>query len=412
MKQTEEIILKSLSCYIHDQALNENLTTITNEQWHEIYQLSKIHSIIPIVYEALKDNPSFLQNDKSLKQKWYQKSTALIIKQIQYTSAFLDIYQKIKEQNIDCIVTKGIILREMYKKKEWRVSGDEDIIIKKEDYHQVCQIFLNNHFKVENKIIDDHIQVTTFVDPITGLNIELHIALFGNDTYLGFLNKYFQNIFINSQNIKIDDISLQIMNDSDQLFYLICHSFKHFISTGVGLRQLMDIAMYTKLHHQNIDWDKMLAQVRSFHGEQFMHCIYSIANDFFNISFTDIHYPSHMIDGIDYSDFINDIFESGIFGIHEDTRIYSHLVVRRILNDNNKKTSLLSLIFPSTKSLRGGYPILFDHPYLLPYIWIKRIFRFKKRYHHSKHNNDLKMQEAIKLGNKRINLLKKYKIIK
>ena len=66
MKQTEEIILKSLSCYIHDQNLNENLTVITNEQWHEIYQLSKIHSIIPIVYEALKDNPSFFVEPQNI----------------------------------------------------------------------------------------------------------------------------------------------------------------------------------------------------------------------------------------------------------------------------------------------------------------------------------------------------------
>ena len=73
MKQIEEIILKSLSCHIHDQNLNENFSVITNKQSHEIYQLSKIHSIIPIVYEALKDNSSFLQNDQSLQQKWYQK---------------------------------------------------------------------------------------------------------------------------------------------------------------------------------------------------------------------------------------------------------------------------------------------------------------------------------------------------
>lgn len=77
-----------------------------------------------------------------------------------------------------------------------------------------------------------------------------------------------------------------------------------------------------------------------------------------------------------------------------------------------KKTSLISLIFPSAKNLRAGYPILYDKPYLLLYVWIKRMKGFINRYKRSKKETDLDMKKAIELGNKRISLLKKYKIIK
>lgn len=410
MIDINDIVLDGLSCYIHDKPSLNDLDYLNASDWQNLYELSKIHSILPIITETLISNKSF--SKISFKQKWIENSMSLVIKQIQLSSAFLEIYQKIRNENIDCIVTKGIILRQMYQKSEWRVSGDEDIIVKKEDYQRAVKIFLDNNFIIKNDLIDDNIQVTTFVDPISNLNVELHLQLFGKDTYLGFLNDYFNNVFINSKIIEIDNVAIQVMGEYDQLFYLICHCFKHFINNGVGVRQLMDIAMYSKLHYKTIDWDKLMNQVKTFNGETFVCCLYSIFNDYFDIKFEDINYPSILIKKVNYQALLNDIFDSGVFGLSYDERIYSNLIVRRVLNQNHEKTSLFSLVFPSVKTLRNGYPILYKRPYLLPYIWFKRMINFSKRYSKSKKNNDLKMKKAIELGNKRIALLKTYKIIK
>lgn len=412
MEEYQKKLILAISAFINNTTIKNITPQLNTEQWHDMYDLSKEHSLIPVVYEIFKDAPDFLEQNDTFKNRWKNESISLVIKQIQISSAFLEIYQKIKAQNIDCIVTKGIILRHMYEKKEWRVSGDEDIIIKKENYQKVVNIFLDNNFKIENELIDDNIQVTTFIDPVTNLHVELHLQLFGKDTYLGFLNDYFKDIFINSKTIEIDNTMVQVMNEYDQLLYLICHCFKHFINNGVGLRQLMDIAMYSKLHYQKIDWDKLINHVKIFNGETFVYCLYAIFNDYFEIKFNDINYPSNLRKKVDYQEFLEDIFDSGVFGLSYDERIYSNLIVRRVLNQKQEKTSLFSLVFPSVNNLRSSYPILYKKPYLLPYIWFKRMINFSKRYSNSKKNNDLKMKKAIALGNKRIALLKKYKIIK
>lgn len=411
MEKVQATLMHIISCFMHDTDFQLS-NQLTKENWQELYELSKIHSLLPVTYETIKTNESFLKTDKAFKQKWQDESTSLVVKQIQLSNAFLNIYQKIKNNNIDCIVTKGIVLRELYSKKEWRVSGDEDIIIKKEDFNKVCQILLDNHYQVVNEVISDNVQVTTFIDPVSTLTIELHLQLFGNDTYLGFLNKYFENIFVNSKYIEIDGVSIQVMNEFDQLFYLICHCFKHFINNGVGLRQLMDIGMYSIKNYEFVDWDKLFNYANEFNISTFIHCVYSVLEDFYNVKMRDINYPKHLIDKLDYTDFLDDIFDSGVFGLSTKERVYSNLMTRRVLNEQNKKTSLISLIFPSAKNLRAGYPILYDKPYLLPYVWIKRMKGFINRYKCSKKETDLDMKKAIELGNKRISLLKKYKIIK
>ena len=170
MEKVQATLMHIISCFMHDTDFQLS-NQLTKENWQELYELSKIHSLLPVTYETIKTNESFLKTDKAFKQKWQDESTSLVVKQIQLSNAFLNIYQKIKNNNIDCIVTKGIVLRELYSKKEWRVSGDEDIIIKKEDFNKVCQILLDNHYQVVNEVISDNVQVTTFIDPVSTLTI-------------------------------------------------------------------------------------------------------------------------------------------------------------------------------------------------------------------------------------------------
>ena len=124
-----------------------------------------------------------------------------------------------------------------------------------------------------------------------------------------------------------------------------------------------------------------------------------------------INYPIQLIDNLDYHDILEDIFDSGVFGLSSEERIYSNLVTRRVINKEHKKIPLRELIFPSAKKLRAGYAVLYDHPYLLPYIWIKRILRFLIRYNSSRKNSNLDITKSVVLGNERIALLKKYHII-
>ena len=78
---------------------------------------------------------------------------------------------------------------------------------------------------------------------------------------------------------------------------------KHFINNGVGLRQLMDIGMYSIKNYEFVDWDKLFNYANEFNISTFIHCIYSVLEDFYNVKMRDINYPKHLIDKLDYTDF-------------------------------------------------------------------------------------------------------------
>lgn len=73
-----------------------------------------------------------------------------------------------------------------------------------------------------------------------------------------------------------------------------------------------------------------------------------------------------------------------------------------------RRRSLRTAIFPSAKDLALDYPALRAHPALLPLIWQKRLAQYLLR---SIGDPDGRPTDTLKLGKKRLELLREYGIL-
>ena len=100
---------------------------------------------------------------------------------------------------------------------------------------------------------------------------------------------------------------------------------------------------------------------------------------------------------------MNDVLSGGVYGKAEMNRGYSHLVTNNV--SHSKKIRIVrKILFPSKEKLQQSY--------LLLYIWIKRGIRFIIRYCKERRNRDVDVKSIIACSKKRLDLLKKYEIIK
>lgn len=411
MNELELLIIDCAKSYMHDSLL-ERSVSLCQKKWQRVFKIACEQRLLPVIYEKVCHEPSFLKNDDKIKNYWRQMSIMSIVDQVNKSKAFLSLYQKIEDSNLDCIVTKGLILRELYQKKEWRTSGDEDILVNKNDFKLLHQILIEEGYRVLNGDYIDDLEVVVYDNYRNGLHLEIHLVLFGNNTPYHYLNDFFKDIFKTKNEIIIDDNKIQVMNPQLQLLYLISHAFKHFVNMGVGLRQIMDIGMYSQKYYQVIDWNKLFEDVDKFNGYEFVCCIYMILNDYLNITYEKLNFPLEKIDiEIDYLPFLKDIFKGGIYGKALKKRTYSHLATSQLL-DGKKKGLTFRIFFPAVDKLKQNYPILNKHPYLIFFIWVKRGIRFIKRYRKDHNGSNINIKEIIGENNERINLLKKYNIIK
>lgn len=245
--------------------------------------------------------------------------------------------------------------------------------------------------------------------------IELHKSLFPPESEAyGDLNRFFANVHEDAIDIRIDGTDIRTMGYTDHLFYLICHSFKHFLHSGFGIRQVCDIILFANEYGDAIDWEKILRQCREIHADLFAAALFAIGEKYLTFDPEKAHYPKAWREiSVDETDMLMDLLDSGIYGNANMSRKHSsNMTLDAVAADKNGKkagNTVLKSLFPSAKKLEGRYPYLKKHPILLPIAWTDRILKYRKE---TVAGGDNAAADSVKIGNQRIELMKEYGIIK
>ena len=144
MKETYKVFLQLLGASLYKKQVE-----IIKPNWQEILQLANSQKVLPLIYESACETQAF--NSMDLRERNYLKTTSIqiIYSQIQRSDRFLQLYKEFNKAKIKALVFKGIILRELYPIPDERISGDEDLLIKKEDLKEVIEILeANNMIRV------------------------------------------------------------------------------------------------------------------------------------------------------------------------------------------------------------------------------------------------------------------------
>lgn len=376
-----------------------------------IYKMSEIHHVVPMIYNAAYNEDFFKECDANFKAMFKSSAFRYIFSQIQRTNHFLEVYKKLSEKNIKILVFKGIIFRNMYNNPDDRISSDEDILIKKEDYEKVKEFFLSEGFEFIDKG-----EECAYFSKSTGLCIEVSTSLFSHESKAyRHLNKLFEDVFEKSIKINIDKIDILTLSHEQHLIYIVFHNMKHFLTGGFGIRQVADFSKYIETYGEYINWEKFWSDLKDLNYDTFALNLIEISLKYLGFNNDKITYPDNITSFdelknsqkyyINSESLINDILDAGVFGASTMDRKHTALMTLDAVEDK-KKSNRLKAVFPNVNYLKDNYTYLQKYPILLPVAWGQRILSYLKKNKTSSYIN------TMELGKQRIELLKEYKIIK
>lgn len=376
-----------------------------------IYKMSEIHHVVPMIYNAAYNEDFFKECDANFQAMFKSSAFRYIFSQIQRTNHFLEVYKKLSEKNIKILVFKGIIFRNMYNNPDDRISSDEDILIKKEDYEKVKEFFLSEGFEFIDKG-----EECAYFSKSTGLCIEVSTSLFSHESKAyGHLNKLFEDVFEKSIKINIDKIDILTLSHEQHLIYIVFHNMKHFLTGGFGIRQVADFSKYIETYGEYINWEKFWLDLKDLNYDTFALNLIEISLKYLGFNNDKITYPDNITSFdelknsqkyyINSESLINDILDAGVFGASTMDRKHTALMTLDAVEDK-KKSNRLKAVFPNVNYLKDNYTYLQKYPILLPVAWGQRILSYLKKNKTSSYIN------TMELGKQRIELLKEYKIIK
>ena len=370
--------------------------------WPAIFTLANQQKLLPILFEAVRKMPAAGEN-AALFAVTKQQVIGQVLNQTVRSAEFADLYRKLRSAGLHPIVVKGQLCSRLYPLKDHRISADDDLYISDAEFMACHEQLLANGLTTDTPVDElataDEVSYTKNGSP---LYIELHRHLFDSaEDAHDELNHFFADL----NPVEMD--GLLTMPPHEHLLYLILHAYKHFVRSGIGLRQFCDIGLWAREYHDEIDWQRLHEQCESVHAATFAAASFRIARDYLGIDF-DLPMPWDA--SIDVEPLLHDTLCGGVYGSNDLTRLHSSTVTLNAVKASRtgEKSSVLSTVFPKREYLERRYPYLKKRPYLLPVAWVQRIAHYASE---KQSNPDNSASGSIKLGKERIELMKRYGIM-
>ncbi|MBE6916272.1 MAG: hypothetical protein E7470_00010 [Ruminococcaceae bacterium] len=270
--------------------------------------------------------------------------------------------QTFDENGIDYMPLKGCVLKALYPRPELRMMGDADILIRMEQYDKIRPLMQSLRF--EEKYESDH----ELVWQSEGLFLELHKYLIPtyNEDFYAYFGEGWDRATVQSG-------TCYAMSAEDTMVFLFTHFAKHYRDGGIGCRHVLDLWVYLRAHPE-MDEAYVAQQLQELKLLTFYRNIRKLI--------------AHWFDGApadETTEFISDfVFSGGSWGTTASKRTSQILRTenRSRFGFSGKLAYLWDVAFPSAGKMKERYTILKKCPFLLPLMWLWRLFYkllFRKR---------------------------------
>ncbi|MBQ6221581.1 MAG: nucleotidyltransferase family protein [Solobacterium sp.] len=408
MERMEELFLDAYRCAVNGKDTNWQ-EEIDESGWRRIFHIAEAHGVLPMIYEALWNSPSFLKLEENYRKRIRERAEKMMLSQAQSTASVLELCQYLNRLGLHPMIMKGMICRNLYLHPEQRISTDEDLLIPQEQYEQYHKAFVEHGLTPVSA--DTELSEVSY--QANQMYIELHKKPFPPESKAyGDLNRFFTEVESRKVSENIYGVQVFCMDPTDHLLYLICHVYKHFLNSGTGIRQISDIVLFSIKHLDEIDWELIQDQCNEIGITDFVSTIYRIGEKYICDSFPEKLSQIWDTGKCDEQPLLKDILAGGLYGTSSEDRLHSSNVTLRTMEARNtgNRLSLLGTIFPSYEYMRNRFSYVRRIPLLLPIGWLHRLITYGMDSILHKHTgNDA--SEALRIGNERVQLMRHYQIL-
>lgn len=378
----------------------EQLQSLSREELTQLMHLSKLHNL-PLVGEQIC---RVLGRDTAA--KGFREDLIKIMGiQANATQRLLFLLKELEHNGIPALVVKGVVCRSLYPIPELRPSTDEDVYVEPE-YTQRAEEVLKALGFVRAEGENPNSAVHTWSSGV--LRVELHSGLLEDGGVPQIIPKeLFDDSMSRRIYISFDGHLIPTLSHQEHFLYLILHYYKHFLSGGIGIRQISDICLYAQKYEGEISWTDVWQTLKTMSLDRLVWNLRDIGIRYLGMDET--YMPCGPVEYTpDSLDLLMDTLDAGVFGSSTVERKHSsNMTIRAAKKGSKKSGGICAALFPPAKDLKGRFSYLEKHPWLLPIAWCSRVFGYFKE----GKNVAGRASRSADIGQRRLELMEKYGLL-
>lgn len=225
--------------------------------WSGVLSLASMHSVLPLVADGI----SFLPQDCGPSVQMLMKLHSAVVATARAHSLVADVtadaVSRLRAAGIRTVLLKGQGLAANYPDPRRRTCGDIDLYVGEAGYEEASEIFAAQGRGFTESSHHLHLKWR-------GVTLEIHrsagVLAGRTELFRQWSSRLLEDRGCRSMEIGGETVLLPPVR-FDALFVMY-HLYRHFISSGAGLRQLCDWAMYLHRFSREIDRDALEQDLR------------------------------------------------------------------------------------------------------------------------------------------------------
>lgn len=235
-------------------------------EWDAVMRLAKHHAntalLCGVASQMTGDNrPSEAMLGKMQAAMRNNLLSLMRLKQILASAVKL-----LREHEIEPVLLKGFGLAMLYPNPNLRQFGDIDLYVGLDDFHEACRLLRTlpggynwgeevdkgHHYNIEfgNCPMEIHRVSADVNDP---KEAEAYAAIERDGLY------------DNTQRVDFEGLKISLPSKEFMVFFTFYHAWHHFLTSGVGWRQISDVAMALHAYHGQLYFDKLQQWLDEMH---------------------------------------------------------------------------------------------------------------------------------------------------
>lgn len=351
---TEQILFALLREAVCSTPLTEEETAaLTPEILEQVFRLASHHDLAHLAGHTLKKHK--LLGSDSVSGQFDRQIMQAMYRYMQQREEYGLILQTLQDQGIPHLPLKGSVLRDSYPMPWMRTSCDIDILVQPEHFSAAVEA-LESRLQYTRGKLEDH-DISLFSPG--GTHLELHYDTIGEKNESANCRDVLARVWEESSPVAEGSFRYA-MGDAMFFFYHISHMAKHFETGGCGIRPFLDLWILN--HRIPHDRAQRLALLREGRLETFCVAMETLAEVWLDGRAPDV--LSRQVSTF--------LLGGGTYGSLDNFTAVGRSKAGSTLR------YWIQRIFMPYKELKGYYPILLRHKWLMPFCqiirWVRILF--------------------------------------
>lgn len=251
MNQSTDLFLSLLRAALFDEKLDAS--AFAEADWKQIFYLADVQTVSSLVLDGMEMlPPSVLRLTLGEKMKLAGKMQRMEQVNSLHRSVIVKIDKALKAEGIPAVFMKGQTVALRYPNPLHRTPGDIDFVVSLANFERTMAV-MEKLGKVDHSLVHEHHGMAG----VDGVTVEPHYKVhnYQRPSTDQAMQEMFSSVFHSElSSADIDGYAVPIFPPTFESVFLISHMVNHVYEEGLGLRQVIDYAMF--LHHcaDKIDW--------------------------------------------------------------------------------------------------------------------------------------------------------------